>query len=144
MKRMLPLLAAVAITCLLSFPASAGEKVVEDRLVTIPFAAPGGVAGRSADMTFRVPVPGTYYISLQVDRASWDAPGIADAVPIGLGAHVLKFQGQKPYNPTPWNTGLGLVTVEIYVADAQDFLQVNFSTSAPLGARGKLTIEKSM
>ena len=116
----------------------AEEPVVSALKVVIPFSAPTGWPP-AADMVFHVPA-GTYYITLQVDRASWDHPGIADAVPVGLGAYGRDAGGRRGvYNRRPWHTGLGFVTTEIYIAENSS-LHVVFSTLAPAGARGILNI----
>jgi len=105
--------------------AIAGQKTIHNLKVTIPFSSPNG-SGSPAEMNFRVS-SGTYYITLQVDRASWDKPGVADLVPIGLGAN------------GGWKTGLGFVATKIHIK-RNSHLCLKFSTLAPAGARGRLKI----
>jgi hypothetical protein len=90
-------------------------------------------------MTFRVQ-PGTYYITLQVDRASWDSPGVADLVPIGLRAYG-KDSGGRIRNKTAWKVGVGFAAVQVRIGN-RSTLCVRFSTLAPAGARGILKISR--
>jgi hypothetical protein len=107
--------------------AIAGQNTIYNLKVTIPFSSPNG-SHSPAKMSFDVPT-GTYYITLQVDRASWDKPGVADLVPIGLGAN------------GGWKTGLGFVATKIHISGKSQ-LSIKFSTLAPAGARGRLKITR--
>ncbi len=118
--------------------AAAPARVVDGLHVVVPFSGPTGWPP-PAVMRFHVPA-GTYYITLQVDRATWDHPGVADAVPLGIGAHGQDAR-RGVYNRQPWRTGLGFVATQVYVAE-DSVLYVSFSTLAPLGARGILTIQE--
>jgi len=130
------LVSAAAVTIAAQGDEGGAEPVVQDLQVVIPFSNPWGHPP-PGEMWFSVP-PGTYYITLAVDRASWDVPGVADAVPIGLGAYAMD-RSRRRYNRQPWRAGLGLVSTQIYVSKASRLFVV-FSTSAPLGARGILNI----
>jgi hypothetical protein len=112
----------------------AKDKVVQELKVMIPFSMKGSPP--PAEMEFPLP-SGSYYISLQVDRASWDKPGIADLVPIGISACGIK--DGKEYNNTGWVTGLGFVATKTSLV-GKSKLCVRYSTSAPAGARGILKI----
>ena len=128
------------VLCLVACTVLAGArgKIVFNEKVVIPFS---NLRGWPPPTTMQFPVsPGTYYITLQVDRAHWDAIGIADAVPIGIGAYGLDKKGRK-YNNQPWRTGLGFVTTKLYISD-DSRLRVVFSTLAPAGARGVLKITR--
>ena len=128
-KTTLKIASAMMIFCLAvgGNNAIAGQKTINNLKVTIPYSSPNG-SGSPAKMNFRVS-SGTYYITLQVDRASWDKAGVADLVPVGLGAN------------GGWKTGLGFVSTKIHISRRSQ-LSVKFSTLAPAGARGRLKITR--
>lgn len=117
----------------------AGEAVVEQNVV-IPFSEPGGVINKPASMSFTLP-RGSYKITLRVARAKWDrnVDSLAQHVPIGLGAYCVT-RDLREVNKQPWKTANGVVSTQISVPDGA-VLQVVFSTIAPHGAKGLLTIE---
>ena len=114
----------------------AKDKVVHELKVMIPYSMKGSPP--PAKMEFPLS-SGSYYISLQVDKASWDKPGIADFVPIGISACGIK--DGKEYNKTGWVTGLGFVATKTNLVKKSK-LCVRYSTSVPSGARGILKITR--
>ena len=117
---------------------SSSQKDYYQMEVLVPFTNGSGYQSPQAIRRFHLP-SGQYHITLKTVRASWDAPGIADAIPLGLGAWC--YQGNRITNRYSWKTGSGFVEKNIYLPEGYN-LAVAFDALAFPNARGLLTIQR--
>lgn len=129
----------IGLLVLLMLPGTAqAGKFVRSIPVEIPFNLDEytGYGVAWVDIT---PGPGYYRITLEVVRAPWDVVGVNGVVPIGMRSYVKS--GKYKLEDSGWRTGLWKKMTYVRLTNNQT-IRVEFSTSAPAGALGKLTIEE--
>lgn len=134
MKRKIPKITIVIISSMLVLSL---KIQAQDYPVRIPFVPPEQFqSGHPALGEFLINVvKGVHYhIVLQVERAPWDDIGLAGGVPIWLGV-------SDPYGGQlgPSSSGLWSTTIDFWPR-ATGTATILFSTLAPFGAAGKLSI----
>lgn len=129
--------AVISIILLGGNPASADD-YHREMPVVIPFANANGWPNGPARIEFQVP-GGTYYITLEVNQTPVDVVGVASVVHIGLEAYTVDTMGN--YSCTGWQTNFWRVQTSVSIS-GDGILGVQFSTIAPLGAAGTLTVDR--
>jgi hypothetical protein len=119
--------------------ASAQGNYVINQQVTIPFAPP--VVGQPRRQQLPLPV-GDYIVRLTVERADWDRNpnSVAEMVNIGGAYLVQDRQTGRDIDKSNWMTRNGWLAWQITVRPNSNVF-IFYSTIAPGGAAGRLTVE---
>jgi len=142
MKNVLRAVAVLAV-CALAVPQAQAQQENEyviNEAVSIPFSAALGIGVARRPLNLQ---PGKYEIRLTVERADWDknAQSVADAVGIGGNYLIQDKATNRDIKKTDWFTRNGWLGWSITVPP-NSRVYLFYSTIAPLGAKGRLTVKK--